>query len=429
KLRTCSAHNCYSLPTVELSKIKELEEVSFFNCCLETRNVVNLARLQRLRILSICHEGMDDSALVSLGKCPFLEKLDLSSTGSLTDVSPLANVLTLEELDLSYCRKIEKGAGDLGRLPRLRVLNLKSTVVTDSCLVGLGTSRSLVRLDMSSCWNITDITPVLGIATLEELIVLYSGKKLSKRYNFSRLQNLRGLSLGRMGRLEHEEHFSAFPSGLTRLSLRCAGTLNITPSFIEKVQALVELELNGDKICINFDELSKLPHLRTLSLCSYKFPDDVKPLLKCTTLVKLSLLSCYYLTDLLPLEHMKSLEELHISFFKLPPNGMIGIPPLLRHLKLSDCSVNFDPFKISESNALECLNIWNCNYIDNLSFIRKMKRLEKLLLASDQRIRCGFEYLDELPFLRHISTTRKVLPYCICSTLREKGVTLIENYR
>ncbi|KAG8341156.1 hypothetical protein TRVL_08015 [Trypanosoma vivax] len=429
KLRTFSAHNCVSLPIVELSKMKELEEVSFSYCGLKTRDVVNLARLLRLRILSICREGMDDSTVRLLGKCSFLEKLNLSFSRGITDVSPLVNVLTLEELDLSYCSCVEKGAGDLGRLPHLRILNLKHTRVTDSCLVGLGTSRSLVRLDLSFIRSITDITPVLGIATLEELNVLYNGEVLSKRYDFSRLQNLRGLSLWRAGRLEHVKHFSAFPSGLTRLSLRCVGTLNITPSFIKKTQTLVELELNGDKICTNFDELSKLPHLRTLSLCSYKFPYDVKFLSKCTTVIKLFLGLFYYPTDLLPLEHMKSLKELHIAVLKLLPGGVIGIPPLLRDLKLSDCIINDGSFKIPEYNGLECLNISNCNYIDNLSFMRKMKRLERFFFSDYSEVRYGLEALSELPFLRHISTTRKVLPYYICSTLREKGVTVIENYR
>ncbi|KAH8605575.1 hypothetical protein ERJ75_001582800 [Trypanosoma vivax] len=427
KLRTFSAHHCYSLPTVELSKLKELEEVSFSCCVLGTRDVVNLAGLQRLRILSICRTAIDDSALLALGKCPFLEKLDLSSTGNLTDVSPLAIALTLEELDLSCCASIKTGAGDLGRLPRLRVLNLKSTGVTDSCLVGLGKSRSLVSLDLSFIRSITDLTPVLGIATLEELNVLYSGEALSKKYDFSRLQNLRGLSLGIEGHFEHEEHVSALPSGLTKLNLHHAGTSNITLSFIKKVQTLVELKLNGDKMCVNLDELCELPHLRTLSLHSCKFPYDVKSLSKCTTLVKLTLAQCKHPTDLLPLEDMKSLEELSITLFKLSPGGVIGIPPLLHHLKLSNCNVTSESFKIPEYNALECLDISSCGHLNNLSFIRKMKRLEKLLLVRDRNISYGFEALSELPFLRYISTKRDVLPDRTYSALWEKGVTVIEG--
>ncbi|KAH8603612.1 hypothetical protein ERJ75_001803700 [Trypanosoma vivax] len=340
----------------------------------------------------------------SLGKCGFLEKLDLYSTASLTDVSPLANVLTLEELDLSFCSPIEKGAGDLGRLPRLRVLNLKDTGVTDNCLVGLGTSRSLVKLDLSWCTNITDITPVLGIATLEELNVLCNDEASSEKYDFSRLQSLRGLSLRRADYFEHEEHVSVFPSGLTKLNLYCAGRSNITLSFIKKMQTLVELEIYSAKVCVNFDELSELPYLRTLSLCTSKYPCGVKSLSKCTTLVKLSLSWCRNPTDLLPLADMKSLEELHVNCFKLPPGGVIGIPPLLRHLKVSYCNVTSESFKIPEYNVIECLDISSCSYLTDLSFIRKMERLEKLLLDNDRNIEYSFEALSELPFLRCIST-------------------------
>ncbi|CCD18846.1 putative Leucine Rich repeat [Trypanosoma vivax] len=414
KLRTYSSQHCYSLLTVELLKMVKLEEVSFSHCGLKTRDVVDLAGLQRLRILSIWGAAIDDSALLALGKCAFLEKLSLYSTGNLTDVSPLADVLTLEELNLSFCSSIEKGAGDLGRLPHLRVLNLKHTRVTDSCVVGLGTSRSLVKLDLSWCTNITDITPVLGIATLEELNVLCCGEASSEKYDFSRLQSLRGLSLIKKF-FEHEEHVSVFPSGLTKLNLYCADTSNITLSFIKKMQTLVELELIGGKPCINFDELPELPHLHTFSLLCCQFPHGVKPLSKCTTLVNLTLAWCHYPTDLLPLADMKSLEELHISFFKLSPGGVIGIPPLLRHLEVSNCNVTSESFKIPEYNVIECLDISSCSYLTNLSFIRKMKWLEKLLLDNDRNIEYCFEALSELPFLRYIST-RGVMSHRVYST-------------
>ncbi|KAH8620372.1 hypothetical protein ERJ75_000070200 [Trypanosoma vivax] len=426
KLRTFSAHHCYTLPTVELSKLKELEEVSFSFFGLKTRDVVNLAGLQRLRILSICYTDIDDSALLALGKCAFLEKLNLYSIGRLTDVSPLANVLTLEELDLSFCMDVKTGAGDLGRLPRLRVLNLVYTDVTDNCLVGLGKSRSLVKLDLSSCWSITDITPILGITTLEELNLLNSGRALSKKYDFSRLQNLRGLSLGKVDYFGHEEHVSALPSGLTKLNLRRIDVSNITLSFIKKMQTLVELELYVDKLRIGFDELSQLPHLRTFSLNSSWFSCSMKSLSKCA-IVKLSLSLSPHPTDLLPLEDVKSLEELHIEFFVLSPGGVIGIPPFLRHLKLSNCGVTSKSFKIPECNVLECLDILYCDRLTDLSFIRKMRRLEKLLLVKDRNIEYGFECLDELPFLRHISTTRVFFPRCVYSTFRENGVTVVED--
>ncbi|KAG8339098.1 hypothetical protein TRVL_10078 [Trypanosoma vivax] len=113
---------------------------------------------------------------------------------------------------------------------------------------------------------------------------------------------------------------------------------------------------------------------------------------------------CRNPTDLLPLADMKSLEELHVNCFKLPPGGVIGIPPLLRHLKVSYCNVTSESFKIPEYNVIECLDISSCSYLTDLSFIRKMERLEKLLLDNDRNIEYSFEALSELPFLRCIST-------------------------
>ncbi|KAH8620222.1 hypothetical protein ERJ75_000071800 [Trypanosoma vivax] len=192
------------------------------------------------------------------------------------------------------------------------------------------------------------------------------------------------------------------------------------------MQTLVKLKIYSGEMYINFDELPELAHLRTLSLWCCQLPCDVKPLSKYTTLVKLTLEWCKNSTDLLPLADMKSLEELHVNCFKLLPGGVIGIPPLLRHLEVSYCNATSESFKIPEYNVIECLDISSCSYLTDLSFIRKMKRLEKLLLDNDRNIEYCFEALSELPFLRYIST-RGVFSSRVYSTWRGKAVTVVDR--
>ncbi|CCD19392.1 hypothetical protein, conserved in T. vivax [Trypanosoma vivax Y486] len=427
KLRTFSVHKCVSLPIVELSKMKELEEVSFSHCNLKTRDVVNLAGLQHLRILSICSTDIGDSALRSLGKCAFLEKLNLSVSIYLIDVSPLADVLTLEELNLRDCSCVKRGAGDLGRLPHLRILNLKNTGVTDSCLVGLGTSRSLVKLVLSSCRFVTDITPVLGIATLEELNVLDCKEMTPKEHDLSRLPNLRSLSIGRLDHFASKGSDLTCPFGLTNLNLRCDYQLSPTSSFIEKMQTLVELEVD-DGLHINLDGLSQLPHLRTLSLHSLRYPQGVNSLLKCTSITKLHLIRLYKSTDLCPLEDMKSLDELHLTSINLLPNSVIGIPPFLRHLKVASCNVTNKSFsKICNSNAFVYLKLLHCKHLTDISFVQNMKRLEKFFLVCCGKVCNGLECLIKLPFLHYVYITRSLFTETLYSPLQEKGLTVIAH--
>ncbi|KAH8619343.1 hypothetical protein ERJ75_000177500 [Trypanosoma vivax] len=125
---------------------------------------------------------------------------------------------------------------------------------------------------------------------------------------------------------------------------------------------------------------------------------------------------------------MESLEELHVSCFKLLRKGVIGSPPLLRHLGVSRCDVANDSFRqIRESSTLECLCISNCKRIEDLSLIRKMERLEKLSLVGCESVCSYWECLLKLPPLRLAYTPDADLSFSFCSALGQKGVTLVNE--
>ncbi|KAG8344004.1 hypothetical protein TRVL_05171 [Trypanosoma vivax] len=151
------------------------------------------------------------------------------------------------------------------QLPRLRVLSL-NTLVANYCLVVLGKSRSLVKLDLSSCLHVSDITPVLGIATRCELNVPGCRNSRSTKHNFPCLPNLRSLAIGRVDSSKYERHVIKYPQGLTSLKLRRDDSRAIKSSFTERIQTPVVLERDANKMRVILDRVFELPHLRVLSL-------------------------------------------------------------------------------------------------------------------------------------------------------------------
>ncbi|KAH8617819.1 hypothetical protein ERJ75_000343400 [Trypanosoma vivax] len=428
QLWTLPAQRCASPPTVELLKMREHAEASTSLCSTETRGVACLAGLPRLRTLSICCTDMNDSVLCSLGKCALLEKLDVSAPTYLTGTPRLAGVVTLEEPNPCDCSHIGRSATGLVRLPRPRVLSLRNTRVTSCCLVVLGESRSLVKLDLSSCRHISDITPVLGTATLCELNVLGCKNSRSTRHSLPRLPNLRSLSTGRVDTSKCERHVIKHTQGLTGLKLRRDDSRAVKSSLTERMQTLAELERDANKMRVILDRLFDLGHLRVLSLRCLVPSFSVRFLPKCASMVKLSLTQCRKPTDLRPLANVESLYELHLSCLKLRRKGVIGSPPLLRHLGVSRCDVANDAFsQIRESSTLECLGISDCKRIEDLSLIRKMGRLEELLLVGCENVCSGWECLLRLPPLRLACTPDVDLSSSFCSALRKKGVGLVNE--
>ncbi|KAG8343021.1 hypothetical protein TRVL_06151 [Trypanosoma vivax] len=114
---------------------------------------------------------------------------------------------------------------------------------------------------------------------------------------------------------------------------------------------------------------------------------------------------------------MEPLDELHVSCFKLPRKGVIGSPPLLRHLGVSRCDFADESFsQICESSTLECLGISDCKRIEDLSLILTMDRLEECSLVGCEKVCSGLECLLKLPPLRLAYTPNTDLSSFICFT-------------
>tara|TARA_B100001057_G_scaffold499092_1_gene608480 strand:+ start:1072 stop:1881 length:810 start_codon:yes stop_codon:yes gene_type:complete len=116
----------------------------------------------RITMLNLADTKVED--LSPLAFLVSLEELDLSGTG-VTNVSPLAFLDSLKVLRLWYCKRV-KDLSPLAHLVSLENLDLSFTKVKDlSPLASLG---SLKKLDLSFT-KVKDLSPMASLVSLEEL--------------------------------------------------------------------------------------------------------------------------------------------------------------------------------------------------------------------------------------------------------------------
>ncbi len=117
----------------------------------------------------------------------------------------------------------------------------------------------------------------------------------------------------------------------------CSKVTTLKPLLNLKKLTELRLEgmLNGDLIA-----LSKLRHLRTLSLIGFVGLSDLRPLAMIQTLEELHLINCLFVQDLNPLRNLKRLKILSINQL----NASIFVAEILK--KTNDSSAVIEVLKV-----------------------------------------------------------------------------------
>jgi Leucine-rich repeat (LRR) protein len=176
-----------------LECIGTLTKLSLVNC-ISITSVSSLRRSPSLQEVNISHrkvapgiEGLDEIGTLQCLKARWCAPLDASTlrrcrslrevalTGS--DVpdavlSALADVSTLETLNLSFCREVHD-VSVFVRSVSLRELDLSSTTVRDTGISGLEFIPSLTSLTLS-CRSITNVTNLFHSKSLRRLVLSVS---------------------------------------------------------------------------------------------------------------------------------------------------------------------------------------------------------------------------------------------------------------
>lgn len=230
---------------------------------------IKLANLTQLEVRSDTRFFPEDNAfsIKLLSSFTKLKKLDAKQTRA-SDITPLRNLINLEELNLFYSNNIV----DLEPLRGL--VNLQKLYLDTGDSVG----------------KLRDISPLTSLINLKELTL--SGNKIS---DLSPLSNLRKL---------------------TYLTLNSNKISDVRP--LGNLINLQHLTLGNNEIS-DVKPLSNLSNLRILALDGTKIV-DVEPLSRLSKLTHLNL-SYNRIIDVKPLGNLSELKELEL----LPDNGFLGI--------------------------------------------------------------------------------------------------------
>jgi len=211
-----------------------------------------------------------DSDLPQLAALPHLTNLDLSLT-RITDIGlqQLKNAPGIVELNLYYTEQItDEGMAAVKGWKKLKRINLRGTKVTDTTLEHLANVTTLESIDVGFA-QITDVglDRLAPLVNLKELVI--SGNKLTDNglQALRQFPRLTHLSLGGSQRTD---------SGLWTISLTEQGLDAITT-----LKELRELRLDGMPVTARWlEKLKALTKLERLSMQGCKrLGDDAVPLL------------------------------------------------------------------------------------------------------------------------------------------------------
>lgn len=197
-----------------------------------------------------------DSDLPQLAALPHLTHLDLSQT-RITDLGlqQLKNAPGIIELNLYYAEQItDEGMAAIKSWKKLKRINLRGTKVTDTTLEHLANVTTLESIDVGFA-QITDVglDRLSPLVNLKELVI--GGNKLTDNglQALRQLPNLTSLNLGGSQRTD---------SGLWTISLTEQGLDSITT-----LKDLRELRLDGMPVTARWlEKLKPLTKLERLSL-------------------------------------------------------------------------------------------------------------------------------------------------------------------
>lgn len=236
----------------------------------EAGGTITRDRAGRITGVDLRASWVTDSDLSQLAAMPYLTNLDLSQT-RITDLGlqQLKAAPGIIELNLYYAEQItDEGMAAVKGWKKLKRINLRGTKVTDTTLEHLANVTTLESIDVGFA-QITDVgldrlTPLVN---LKELVV--GGNKLTDMglQALRQLPSLTHLSLGGSQRTD---------SGLWTISLTEQGLDSIIT-----LKNLRELRLDGMPVTVRWlEKLKVLTKLERLSLQGCKrVGDDAAPLL------------------------------------------------------------------------------------------------------------------------------------------------------
>ena len=288
---------------------------------------------------------------------------------------------------------------------------------------------NLIKIDMSNCINLTDISN-LSKSTKLKYLILDACINLKDISVLENLNNLEYVSIKHCNLIEELKY------------LRKVKRINISGSGIKKIEGLGDelIELTIDEIS-NFiediSELDKCINLETLNLCYCNNLRDISVVSKLHKLKKLDI-SGTYLLDYNVIDKCKNLEELIVSHndyiyklgdleFKINKINLRGCENLedisnlinVNELDLTLCESLSDISTLGKSKCLKKLSISRCEEIYDINGIEECQTLEYIDLS-------GCVYIKDISPLLKIKNL-KYVNLKFCKYVKDTDIDLLKN--
>ena len=355
----------------------------------------------------------------SIGKLKKLKLLDLQKCSKLTSLPDKFEMESLVTLNLTYCLKVKKIPEFVGNMKLLQELLLVGTAIIElpssvECLTGLNI------LILWGCKNLVCLPNTICSLKSLETIILFGGSKFDKLpEDLGNITSLKKLDLSETAIKELPSSIE-FLIGLTSLYLEGCKNFVLLPNTICSLKSLETIALCGcskfDKLPENLGNITSLKHLSLRETAIKELPSSVEFLIGLTSL---NLKDCKNFV-LLPSTvcNLKSLNRIILSgcskFDKLPENlGNLKClhEPLFGGMKrIMFPGLRFDgtaievlPSSIGRLAALKGVNLKDCkNLVCLPSTICNLKRLKCLDLTGCSKIANLPENLGNTTSLREL---------------------------
>jgi hypothetical protein len=300
-LKRLHFHNIDVRGVAVLGRFSAIELVDFEACTLDVVDLIIFAEMPALKELSLnLDDFLDNSSIVALAQITSLTSLSLSDCTNVTNVSPLASCLALEELTLSYTRVDAAGIEGLERIPTLR------------------------KLDLLKCRRLRDVTCLQRCVSLETLD-LYGSPVTST--GIRGLENIRTLHSLKIGASDVSNVVGLSSSrALTSLDLSETNVGNAGIAGLANIASLTRLDLTGCSRITSVCLLRMSRSIRALNLSETGITaEGLVGLNEIPTLEIVALENCQKLADVRSLRECRSLRSLWAAGTPLAPEGLEGL--------------------------------------------------------------------------------------------------------
>ncbi|XP_044031816.1 uncharacterized protein si:ch73-173p19.1 [Siniperca chuatsi] len=326
-----------------LSSLVKLQYLNLASCSKLTDSCLqHITGLKSLCFLSLDHTKVTDAGMVLyLNSAPScLSQLSLNQT-AVTEATLVVLPTCVPQLRLLSIKQTKvRDVSALAEVSSLQTLNLDGTSVTESSLEHLATHPALSSLSLAG----------IPVADGNQALQIISGLKLTQLtlpgrhcVTDSGLSFLSRLSL--LSELDLTDYTQVTDQGVSQLSAMARlkklslSNTQVTDAGLPSLRGLQELqELCLDRTAVTSRGVAELitclPHLQVLGLASTQVGDTVvrRGLIRCNQLVKLNL-SRTRITD----HGLKFLKHMHLAQVNLDGTGvsLMGIASLLSFTNIS----------------------------------------------------------------------------------------------